>query len=191
MRTQWMGGKTFIPIEIINSKTKDKMTNNQQQIINSLISEFDTINKSKKVSNSDLLNFINTQLDEIAIKKEQFREQTRVAKIINKELIDRLTDDITNLLDNFGYKLEVIENSNGDCYYFNITFVGEFDCDKRTECKTYYAELYYESFENIKGVAKGGFRLTSKYRSSVSFTNNDALLKDIAEHIVQFKKREL
>jgi hypothetical protein len=156
---------------------------------NSLISEFDKINKSKRNDN-DLLDFINSQLDEIAVKKQEFREQTRVAQFINDELLDKLTDDITNMLDNFGYKLEVIKNLSNDCYYLNIKFIGELDHNKRTECKTWYAEMHYASYEGAKGLSKSGFRLTAYYKSVVEFTN-EGLLKDIARHIVYLRKRKV
>jgi hypothetical protein len=166
------------------------MTNNQQQIINSLISEFDKINKSKKVSNNNLLDFISNQLDEISIKKQEFREQTRMAKIINDELSHRLTADIQDLLDNFGYTLKV--NEFKEYCRFTITFVGELD--KRYNCwehKDWYAYKYLGRYENEDGLHKGGFELSADYRGCVTFVDTDALLKDIAEHIVHLKKRKL
>jgi hypothetical protein len=166
------------------------MTNNQQNIINSLISEFDRINKSKKVSSNNLLDFINNQLDEISIKKEQFREQTRVAKIINDELLDKLSKDITQLLDNFNYTLDVRELK--EYCRFEITFVGEWD--KRYNCwehKDWYAHKYLGRYENEDGLHKGGFELSADYRQDNLLADTDALLKDIAEHIVHLKKRKL
>jgi len=166
------------------------MTNNQQNIINSLISEFDRINKSKKVSNNDLLNFINSQLDEISIKKEQFREQTRMAKIVNDELLHRLTADVTDLLDNFGYELEVYEHK--DYCRLTIRFIGELD--KRYNCwehKEWYAHKYLGRYENEDGLHKGGFELSADYRQDNLLEDTDALLEDIAKHIVHLKKRSL
>ena len=166
------------------------MTNNQQQIINSLISEFDRINKSKKVSNNNLLDFIHNQLDEISIKKQEFREQTRMAKIINDELLHQLTTNIQDLLDNFGYTLEVREYKE-HCR-FEITFVGELD--KRYNCwehKEWYAHKYLGRYENEDGLHKGGFKLSADYRNNLVLADTDALLTDIAEHIVQLKKRKL
>jgi hypothetical protein len=185
-----MDGKTFTPIEINNLKTINKMTNNQQNIINSLISEFDKINKSKKVSNNNLLDFISNQLDEISVKKQEFREQTRMAKIINDELLHRLTADIQDLLDNFGYTLEVREYKEYCRFY--ITFVGELD--KRYNCwehKDWYAHKYTGWLDNEDGLRKGGFELSADYRQDNLLADTDALLEDIAKHIVQLKKRKL
>ena len=166
------------------------MTNNQQNIINSLISEFDKINKSKKVSNNNLLDFIHNQLDEISIKKQEFREQTRMAKIINDELLHQLTTNIQDLLDNFGYTLEVREYKE-HCR-FEITFVGELD--KRYNCwehKEWYAHKYTNFFENEDGLSKGGLKLSTDYRNNLVLADTDALLEDIAKHIVHLKKRKL
>jgi hypothetical protein len=166
------------------------MTNNQQQIINSLISEFDKINKSKKVNKNNLLDFIHNQLDEISIKKQEFREQTRMAKIVNDELLHRLTADVTDLLDNFGYELEVYEHK--DFCRLTIKFVGEID--KRYNCwesKQWYANKQIGYFDGEEGLHKGGFKLSADYRGCVTFVDTDALLKDIAQHIVQLKKRKL
>jgi hypothetical protein len=165
------------------------MTNNQQAIINSLISEFDRMNQQKR-SHSNLVSFINDQLDEISIKKQEFREQTRVAKIVNDELIDRLTDDITDLLDNFGYELEV-EDWEKYCG-LTITFVGEMD--KRYgkwEYKKWYAHKHVGYFDGEKGLLKGGLKLSSAYNDCVTFVDTDALLTDIAKYIVELKKRKL
>jgi hypothetical protein len=166
------------------------MTNNQQQIINSLISEFDKINKQKK-SGNNLVDFINSQLDEIAVKKEQFREQTRVAKIINDELSSKLTDDITNLLFNFGYTLKVDEYK--DQYHFTITFVGEKDTRYNNWAYTkYYANKHTTYFDDEKGLAKGGFQLKCAMSVNTTlFKDTNELLEDIAKHIVNLKKRKL
>ena len=165
------------------------MTNNQQAIINSLISEFDRINQQKR-NHTDLVSFINNQLDEIYIKKQEFREQTRVAKIVNDELIERLTADITDLLDNFGYELEVSEYKD----YFNLTirFIGEWNNQYgRWQYKEWYAHKHITHFDGEEGLKKGGLKLSAAYGDYVAFANTDALLKDIAEHIVQLKKRKL
>jgi hypothetical protein len=167
------------------------MTNNQQNIINSLISEFDRMNRSKKVNNNNLLDFINNQLDEISVKKQEFREQTRMAKIINDELLHHLTTNIQDLLDNFGYTLEVREYKE-HCR-FEITFVGELD--KRYthfwESKDWYAHKYTGWLDNEDGLRKGGFELSADYRRDNLLEDTDALLEDIAKHIVQLKKRKL
>jgi hypothetical protein len=165
------------------------LTNNQKEIIDSLIYEFGKMNESKGNDN-DLLSYINNQLDEISIKKEQFREQTRVAKIINDELLDKLSKDITQLLDNFGYTLDVRELK--EYCRFEITFVGELD--KRYNCwehKDWYAHKYLGRYENEEGLHKGGFKLSTGYRENNLLADTDALLKDIAEHIVHLKKRSL
>jgi hypothetical protein len=166
------------------------MTNNQQQIINSLISEFDKINKQTK-SGNNLVDFINSQLDEIAVKKQEFREQTRIAKIINDELSSKLTDDITDLLFNFGYTLKVNEYQYR--YDFTITFVGE-RCPRYNdwEYAKYYAHKHTANFDDEKGLAKGGFQLEcAKSVNMKKFRDTNELLKDIAEHIVKLKKRKL
>jgi len=165
------------------------MTNNQQAIINSLISEFDRMNQQKR-SHTNLVSFINDQLDEISIKKQEFREQTRVAKIVNDELIERLTADITDLLDNFGYELEV-RNSQDYCV-LTITFVGEMDKKYgKWEYKQWYAHKHSGYFDGENGLLKGGLKLSYAYNDSVTFVDTDALLKDIAKHIVELKKRKL
>jgi len=165
------------------------MTCNQQQIINSLISEFDRINQQKR-NHTDLVSFINNQLDEIYIKKQEFREQTRVAKIVNDELIERLTADITDLLDNFGYELEVSEYKD----YFNLTirFIGEWNnqCG-RWQYKEWYAQKHVGYLDGEWGLKEGGLKLSNSYRDAASFVDTNALLKNIAEHIVELKKRKL
>ena len=165
------------------------MTNNQQQIINSLIYEFDRMNQQTR-NHTNLVSFINNQLDEIYIKKQEFREQTRVAKIVNDELIERLTADITDLLDNFGYELEVEEWEE----YCNLTvrFIGDMNNKYgKWEYKQWYAHKHTGYFDNEKGLLKGGLVLSSAYSSCVTFVDTDALLEDIAKHIVELKKRKL
>ena len=165
------------------------MTNNQQQIINSLIYEFDRMNQQTR-NHTNLVSFINNQLDEISIKKQEFREQTRVAKIVNDELIERLTADITDLLDNFGYELEVEEWEE----YCNLTvrFIGDMNNKYgKWEYKQWYAHKHTGYFDNEKGLLKGGLVLSSAYSSCVTFVDTDALLEDIAKHIVELKKRKL
>ena len=165
------------------------MTNNQQAIINSLISEFDRMNQQKR-SHTNLVSFINNQLDEISINKQEFREQTRVAKIVNDELIDRLTADIQDLLDNFGYELEV-EDWEEYCR-LTIKFVGEIDKRyNKWEYKQWYAHKHVGYFDGEKGLKMGGLVLSSEYRSCATFVDTDALLTDIAKHIVELKKRIL
>ena len=167
------------------------MTNNQQNIINSLISEFDRMNRSKKVNNNNLLDFISNQLDEISIKKQEFREQTRVAKIVNDELSHQLTADIQDLLNNFGYTLKV--NEYQDRYDFTITFVGE-RCPRYNDVEytKYYAHKHTTDFDGEKGLAKGGFQLEcARSVNMKKFKDTDELLKDIAEHIIRLKKRKL
>jgi hypothetical protein len=144
----------------------------------------------QKRSHTNLVSFINNQLDEISIKKQEFREQTRVAKIVNDELIERLTADITDLLDNFGYELEVLEHKD----YFNLTirFIGDMNNKYgRWEYKQWYAHKHVGYFDGEWGLKKGGLILSSAYRDGVSFVDTDALLEDIAKHIVELKKRKL
>jgi hypothetical protein len=165
------------------------MTNNQQQIINSLISEFDKMNQQKR-SHTNLVSFISNQLDEISIERQEFREQTRMAKIVNDELLHRLTADVTDLLDNFGYELEVYEYK--DYCRLTIKFVGEIDKRyNQWEYKQWYANKYVCYLDGEEGLEKGGFKLSNGYRSCVTFVDTDAFLEDIAKHIVQLKKRKL
>ena len=165
------------------------MTNNQQNIINSLISEFDRMNQQKR-SYTNLVSFISNQLDEISIKKEQFREQTRVAKIINDELSSKLTDDITDLLYNFGYTLKVDEYQHQ--YHFTITFVGE-RCPKYNDWAytKYYGNKHTAYFDDEEGLARGGFKLKCAMSYGQEFKDTNELLEDIAKHIVKLKRRKL
>ena len=138
----------------------------------------------QKRSHTNLVSFISNQLDEISIEKQEFRERTRMAKIVNDELLHRLTADITDLLDNFGYELEVYEHK--DYCRLTITFVGELD--KRYNCwerKQWYANKQIGYFDGEEGLHKGGFKLSADYRDCVTFVDTDALLKDIAEHILK------
>ena len=165
------------------------MTNNQQQIINSLISEFDRINQSKRNDNN-LLSYIQNELDAVSQKAKEFAEQTRIANIINDEIADSIEQKITDLISNFGYTLKVYKHPR--YFEWTITFVGEKDHRYGDwERKAYYGEKYLASYNDKDGLAKGGLRLTSSYNSCMSFSNDDSLLKDIAKHIVTLKKRNI
>ena len=165
------------------------MTNNQQQIINSLISEFDKINQSKRNDN-DLLSFIQNELDAVSQKAKEFAEQTRIANIINDEIADSIEQKITDLISNFGYTLKVYRHPR--YYEWTITFVGEVDNRYGNwERKAWYGEKHLASYNNKDGLEKGGLRLTSSFNSCAEFSNDDSLLKNIANHIIYLKKRSI
>ena len=81
-----------------------------------------------------------------------------------------------------------------DYYSWTITFVGEKDNTYgygKWEYKTWYGEKHLAWYNNNQGLAKGGLKLVKEYRSKLPFENEDDLLKDIAEHIINLKKRSI
>jgi hypothetical protein len=124
-------------------------------------------------------------------RQQEFREQTRIAKIINDELSHQLTADIQDLLNNFGYTLKVNEYQHQ--YHFAITFVGEKDTRYNDWAYAkYYGNKHTAYFDNEEGLRKGGLKLTCAMSvNGKEFKDTNELLKDIAEHIVKLKRRKL
>ena len=156
---------------------------------NSLISEFDKINQSKRNDN-DLLSFIQNELDAVSQKAKEFAEQTRIANIINDEIADNIEQKITNLISNFGYTLEIYRHKH--YYSWTIIFYGEKDHRYGNwERKTWYGEKHLASYNDKDGLAKGGLKLKKDYGSALLYNNDDELLQAIAKHIVSLKKRNI
>lgn len=174
------------------------MTNNQQQIINSLISEFDRINKNKSNDN-DLLSYINNQLDEQSVLRAEFRERSDIFKKINQQILADLEKQIKSLTDHFGYELTIFGDMTNGYGYVGISIDWKGHEGLYKNFQTWYAKKKWKwfgdtSINSFQGLTDYGYEYSrgtqgcSDYR--VFLTEQD-LLKDIANQIIEIRKCKL
>lgn len=174
------------------------MTNNQQQIINSLISEFDRINQSKNNDN-DLLSYINNQLDEQSVLRAEFREKSKAFHKINLQILSDLEEQIRKLTDHFGYELTIYGDFYKEDGYVGISieWKGHEGLYKNYERWRLDKKLKWfggTSINSFQGLVDFGYKYSrgtqgcNDYRF---FSNEKELLKDIADTIVEVRKCKL
>jgi hypothetical protein len=173
------------------------LTNNQKEIIDSLIYEFGRMNESKGNEN-DLLSYINNQLDEQSILRAEAREKSNALDKINKQILDDLRNQINALTNHFGYEL-YIGTTSGDFGYINIiiTFKGHEGLYK--DYQSWYLKRKWKWFGDT---SINSFQIFTDFGYEYSRSNNAGngndvfhteqdFLKDVANQIVERRKRSL
>lgn len=174
------------------------LTNNQKEIIDSLIYEFGKMNESKNNDN-DLLSYINNQLDEQSVLRAEFREKSKAFHKINLQILADLEEQIRKLTDHFGYVLSIYGDFYKEDGYVGISieWKGHEGLYKKYESWTLNKKLKWfgdTSINSFQGLVDFGYKYSrgvqgcSDYRT---FSNEKELLKDIADTIVEIRKREL
>ena len=174
------------------------MTNNQQQIINSLISEFNRMNESKGNEN-DLLSYINNQLDEQSVLRAEFREKSKAFDKVNQQILADLEKQIKSLTDHFGYKLTLFGNITYEFGYVGITIDWKGHEGLYKNFDTWYATKKWKwfggtSINSFQGLTDYGFEYSRGTQGSSDyrvFLTEQKLLKDIANQIIEIRKRNL
>lgn len=179
-------------------KPSSELTNNQKQIIDSLIYEFGKMNESKGNEN-DLLSYINNQLDEQSVLRSEFREKSNAFSKINQQILTDLEEQIKVLTDHFGYKLTIFgDMTNGFGYVgISIDWKGHEGLYKNYE--TWHANKKWKwfgdtSINSFQGLTDYGFEYSRGVRGCSDyrvFLTEQDLLKDIANQIVEVRKRSL
>ena len=174
------------------------LTNNQKEIIDSLIYEFGRMNESKGNDN-DLLSYINNQLDEQSILRSEFREKSNAFSKINQQILADLEEQIKSLTDHFGYKLTIFGDvTNGFGYVgISIDWKGHEGLYKNYE--TWHANKKWKwfgdtSINSFQGLTECGFEYSRGVRGCSDyrvFLTEQDLLKDIANQIIEVRKRSL
>jgi hypothetical protein len=174
------------------------MTNNQQQIINSLISEFNRMNESKSNDN-DLLSYINNQLDEQSVLRNEFREKSDAFSKVNQQILADLEKQIKSLTDHFGYKLTIYGDMTNGYGYIGITIDWKGHEGLYKNFDTWYANKKWKwfgdtSINSFQGLTDYGFEYSRGTRGCSDyrvFLTEQHLLKDIANQIIEIRKRNL
>lgn len=171
------------------------LTDNQQEIINSIISEFESLNKpyhSDAGDYYDLLEYIDSAINE----KERFLQEIKITnrayEDANKQQVLQIVEKLNGLLNRFGYNCEFHYASNfrglGISEYFaiRINWVGHLSDHKNTDV------YFYSNLANKDGLwylKDSSLTISKKYSDNQSKLDSvDELLKYVAELIIEKKK---
>jgi hypothetical protein len=174
------------------------LTNNQKEIIDSLIYEFGRMNESNSKDN-DLLSYINNQLDEQSVLRAEFREKSKAFNKINQQIIADLEEQIRTLTDHFGYELNIYGDVINGVGYVGISIEWKGHEGLYKNYQSWYLKKKWKwfgdtSINSFQGLTDYGFeysRGTQGCSDYVVFHTDRDLLKDIANEIIEVRKRSL
>jgi hypothetical protein len=172
------------------------LTKTQQEIVNSIVKEFETFNAPiNDADPNDLLAFINNAINE----KQRFIDEIKITNEAydraNESQVIEYIDQMNSILNSFGYYCELYyakEESNGRGYkeYFQvrITWSGH----KNDRYFDEHSEIFFFSNavlkENTWHLANASLKIYKKYRGDEIIESLDGLLKYVAEMIIVKRK---
>lgn len=174
------------------------LTNNQKEIIDSLIYEFGRMNESKNNDN-DLLSYINNQLDEQSVLRAEFREKSKAFHKVNLQILADLEEQIRKLTDHFGYVLSIYGDFYKEDGYVGISieWKGHEGLYKNYESWRLDKKLKWfgdTSINSFQGLVDFGYKYSRGVQGCsdyVVFHTEQDFLKDVANEIIEVRKREL
>lgn len=174
------------------------LTTTQQEIINSIISEFELLNKpyhSDAGDYYDLLEYIDSAINE----KERFLQEIKITnrayEDANKEQVLQIVDKMNGILNRFGYNCEFHYASDsgghGISEYFTIriNWVGHLSDHKNTETTSIFFYSNKANKDRLWYLKDSSLTISKKYNDNQSKLNSvDELLKYVADLIIEKKK---
>lgn len=172
------------------------LTKTQQEIVNSIVKEFETFNAPINESDpNDLIAFINNALEE----KQGFIDEIKITNKAydkaNENQVLEYVNQMNGVLNVFGYDCELLEPSRSGfsrdyALYFQvkITWIGH----KKDNGLVEYTDIFFYANhvieENTPYLADASIRIYKKYLREDKIDSLDDLLKYVADLIINKKK---
>ena len=174
------------------------LTKTQQEIVNSIVKEFETFNAPIKGSDpNDLIAFINNALNE----KQRFIDEIKITNNAydkaNENQVLEYVNQMNAILNVFGYDCEIeyiarSSDKNRDyAEYFKVQIIwrGHFDDRYNDE---QYTNIYFHVCECWKEstwhLLNSSLKICKDYTSKNTLDSLDELLKYVAEMIIEKQK---
>ena len=175
------------------------LTQTQQQIVNSIIDEFESFNTPISESkHNDLIAYINGAIDD----KQRFADEIKLTnKAYDKANVEKVTEYINQmnaLLNMFGYQCDFVfgssENSKGyvETFAARITWNGHFVEGHNWIDKTpiyFYGKEFHK--DNIWYLTDSSLRIQIGHDRTTTMNSLDELLQKVAEMIITKKKSKI
>jgi hypothetical protein len=175
------------------------LTKTQQEIVNSIVKEFEKFNTPTKESNpNDLIAFINNALNE----KQGFIDEIKITNKAydkaNENKVLEYVNQMNAILNVFGYECEIkyIARSRGNgrdyAEYFKVRIIWRGHFDDRYTSDEQYTDVYFHVYECWKEstwhLLNSSLKICKDYTSKNTLDSLDDLLKYVAEMIIAKQK---
>jgi hypothetical protein len=142
------------------------LTENQQEIIDLIINEFQLINEQKATENDDIFAYIDSAVNEKKLYAEEMKHRNEAYRNVIDEKVDATIERISNIVNRYGFTCDMdsTREDDGIVEYFLLRICGGGEAIKyfylytnreRREGITSYADTdvkIYLSFQRMDGV---------------------------------------
>jgi hypothetical protein len=170
------------------------LTNTQQNIVDSIIAEFNQINTPPTTASDDLVAFIKNQVDE----KHRFRQETLLTNEAydqaNTEKVEHIISQMNAILKPFSYYCHLYYACNGHGYgfteYFQVQIKWDGHMSEHRNVLTTDIFLHSKVATNdrIEYLVDSSLHIYKKYYKQDKIFSTDSLLKYVAELIIEKQK---
>lgn len=164
------------------------LTENQKEIIDAIITEFELINEQKATETNNIFAYIDSAVNEKKLYAEEMKQRNELYESIIVEKFDAIKDRIFNIVHRYGFRLERLGTAHT-----------LYDLIRYTDFKfwlgddTYYAIRIHtnvSSKENIESYDNTDVIIRDGFDERVQIQDAD-LEKYIADIIIRHLKREI
>jgi len=165
------------------------LTENQQEIIDLIINEFELINEQKATESDDIFAYIDSAVNEKKLYAEEMKQRNALYESVIIEKCDAIEERIFNIVHRYGFR---VQNS-----YTNRTIVD--DLITYIELRIWFASDSHQSIkirtnlsskENIESYSNTDVTICDGYDARIHIQDAN-LEKYIADLVIRKLKREI
>lgn len=168
------------------------LTNTQQNIVDSIIAEFNQLNTPPTTASDDLVAFIKNQVDE----KHRFRQETLLTNEAydqaNTEKVEHIISQMNAILEPFGYYCfsDYVKRGNGFTEFVQVRIKWDGHMSEHRNVLT--TDIYLHSNvgrnDGIEYLVDSSLHIYKNYYKQDKIFSTDSLLKYVAELIIEKQK---
>jgi hypothetical protein len=164
------------------------LTENQQEIIDLIINEFQLINEQKATEHDDIFAYIDSAVNQKKLYAEEMKQRNALYESVIVEKCDAIEERIFNIVHRYGFRLENYYTNETMCGLIRYTELKiHLDADTR---KSLYLYTNLSNEENIESYTNTDVMICDGYESSTQIKDAN-LEKYIADLIIRKLKREI
>jgi hypothetical protein len=164
------------------------LTENQQEIIDLIINEFELINEQKATETDDIFAYIDSAVNEKKLYAEEMKQRNELYESVIMEKINATHIRINNIVSRYGGECEIYSVSKSEGVICYSHFIIRIQTDKIADLYL-YTNQYRK--ENILSYTDVDIKIYKKYRGEGDVINDANLEKYIADLVIRKLKSQI
>lgn len=154
------------------------LTENQQEIIDLIINEFELINEQKATETNDIFAYIDSAVNQKKLYAEEMKHRNEAYLNVLNEKVDATIERISNIVNRYGYTCDLHETheESGIVEYFLLRV-----CGFGEAIKWFYLHTNRENKDGIRSYSNTDIRIYQTFQCTdgISDCNLDKCVADV------------